>query len=152
MGPGSGRPFREQRHRLRVAELAGNSLSLLRSAAAVIAPNVKCVVLVSHPMDQRVPELRFRNECATGRTGEHENIKPAGMVADQQGVRRARAALGANASTANPCRRAKKASRPVRAPEQSFRQDMERNADGKQQDKCRNPNRGDDVGTVTGCG
>lgn len=118
----------------------------------MIAPNVKCVVLVSHPVDQRVAQLGFRNECATGRTGEHEDVQPAGMVADQQAVRRDRTTFGADLGTANPCRRAKKAPRPIGTPEQRFRQDMERNADGKEQHKRRNSNRCDDVGTVTGCG
>ena len=118
----------------------------------MVAPSVERVILVGHPVDQRVTELGFRNECATGRARQHENVEPACVVADQQGVRRDRAALGAHASATDPRRRAKKAPRPVRAPEQRFRQDMERNAEGKQQHKRRNPNHCDDVGTVTDCG
>ena len=83
----------------------------------MVAPNVERVVLVGHPVDQRVTELGFRNECATGRARQHENVEPAGVVADQQGVRRDRATFGADSGAANPCRRAEKAPRPGRAPE-----------------------------------
>jgi len=99
----------------------------------MIASNVKRIILVGHPVDQRVAELGFRNECAAGRAGEHEDVEPTGMVADQQAVRRNRAALGSDASATDPCRRAQKTPRPVRAPEQRFRKDVKRNACREQQ-------------------
>ena len=113
-GAGAGRPFGKQGDRLVGLERLRRCAAPGRWAPrAVLAPDVERVVLVGEPVDDRMAELILGHERAAGRAGEDQDVEPADMVGDQQGVRagRVRRRRGPGRRRSTPLRRGSGAAR-----------------------------------------
>jgi len=93
-------------------------------------------------MHQRVAELILRDERAVGRGGEHEDVQPARVIGDQQGMRLDLPPSQLNADSDDPGRRRQEPPWPRRTAQQRFRDDMNRRQEQEQQDQPGDARRG----------
>jgi hypothetical protein len=66
------------------------------------ALHINGVVLVGEPVDERVSELILRDEGASRRAAEDDDVEPADMVGDEQGVRARPIPIEASPCTEDP--------------------------------------------------
>lgn len=129
---GTGRPFGEKDDRLLTLGRTSDSLRLILRSPAMLASNVKRMVLVGEPVDQSVSKIVLRDEGRSGRSTENQDIEPADVIADEQRMRLNRAANEGRANSDSPCCRSQESPGPSGSPENIFRSYVDR-TEGHQQ-------------------
>jgi len=120
MSSGSGRAFCEQGNGLVALKRSGDRERLVLRAFDVGAFHVNGVVLVREPVDERVAKLVLGDKSAASRAADHDNVEPAEVIGDEQGVRVERRAIRPHARAEDPADSGKEASRPMRAAQHSL--------------------------------
>src|SRR5205085_3425030 len=87
VGSWTGRAFGEQRDGLVPFKRLGNGQGLVFRTLAMSPLHVNGVILVGEPMNERMTKLMLGHEGTAGRATKDDDVEPAKVVRDEQGVR-----------------------------------------------------------------
>src|SRR6476620_10337457 len=121
MRPRPGRALREQGNRLAALQGFGNRHRLILRTLAVGASYIDRVVLVAEPVDEGMSKLVLGDEGAAGRASHDDDVEPAQMLGDEQGMWPQLGAFDSHPRTEDPGNAGKETPRPGRSAKQRFR-------------------------------
>src|SRR5438270_9592459 len=98
----TGRAFRKQGDRLGTIERLGDCDRLVLRAFDVAAFYVNRRILVGEPMQQSMAEIVLGHERAVCRPGEDQDVEPARVIGDEQGMCAQRLAFDSHPGSADP--------------------------------------------------